>query len=155
MMKHTALTRKALRIAYDAHHGQTDKTGLPYIYHPLHLAEHIGDDETLIATALLHDVVEDTDLTFDDLRSEGISEEVLAALKLLTHDESVPYMDYVQAIKNSGNSMAIAVKKADLLHNSDIWRLVEIDGKARARIEKYKAALEMLSSVSDAPYEGV
>jgi hypothetical protein len=91
-------------------------------------------------------VAEDTDLSFDDLRSQGISEEVLAALKLLTHDDSVPYMEYVQAIKDSGNITAIAVKKADLLHNSDIWRLVEIDDKARARIEKYKAALKLLTS---------
>jgi (p)ppGpp synthase/HD superfamily hydrolase len=102
-MRYTPLTRAALRIAYDAHHGQTDKTGLPYIYHPLHLAEHIGDDEVLIATALLHDVVEDTALTFDNLRSAGISDEVIAALKLLTHDDAVPYMDYVRAIKDSGN----------------------------------------------------
>jgi (p)ppGpp synthase/HD superfamily hydrolase len=144
-MQYTELTRKALRIAYDAHHRQNDKTGLPYIYHPIHLAEHIGDDETLIATALLHDVVEDTDLTFDDLRSEGIAEDVLTALKLLTRNNNVPYMDYVQAIKDSGNSTAIAVKKADLLHNSDICRLVKIDDKDRKRIEKYKAALKLLS----------
>ena len=61
------------------------------------------------------------------------------ALKLLTHDEAVPYMDYVRNIKNSGNKAAIAVKKADLIHNSDTWRLVTLDEKAMARLEKYKA----------------
>jgi (p)ppGpp synthase/HD superfamily hydrolase len=144
-MRYTPQTCAALRIAYDAHHGQTDKTGLPYIYHPLHLAEHIGDDEVLIAVALLHDVVEDTDRSFDDLRSAGISDEVIEALKLLTHDDAVPYMEYVQAIKNSGNQTAIAVKLADLCHNANTWRLVEIDDKARARIEKYKAAITLLT----------
>ncbi|GHV07363.1 hypothetical protein FACS1894217_08040 [Clostridia bacterium] len=64
---------------------------------------------------------------------------------MLTHDESVPYMDYVQVIRDSGNQTAIAVKLADLRHNSDTWRLVEIDDKARARIEKYKAAIELLT----------
>jgi (p)ppGpp synthase/HD superfamily hydrolase len=140
------MTKKALRIAYDAHREQVDKTGLPYIYHPLHLAEHIGDDEVLISTALLHDVVEDTPVTFDDLRNHGISEEVLAALSLLTHDESVPYMDYVRQIKDSGNSTAIKVKLADLRHNSDTWRLATIDEKTRSRLDKYRTAIELLES---------
>jgi serine O-acetyltransferase len=145
-MIYTDMVKKALRIAYDAHHTQTDKTGLPYIYHPVHLAEHIGGDEAVIAAALLHDVVEDTDITFDDLRAAGISEEVIAALKLLTHDETVPYMDYVRVIRDSGNKIAIAVKLADLRHNSDTWRLGAIDDKARARLEKYKAAMELLGA---------
>ncbi|HWP80821.1 MAG TPA: HD domain-containing protein [Candidatus Acidoferrum sp.] len=148
-MLYTELTRTALRIAYDAHHGQADRTGLPYIYHPLHLAEHIGDSEVLIATALLHDVVEDTDITFDDLAAQGITKDVITALKLLTHDERVSYMDYVRHIKDSGNKTAIAVKLADLRHNADACRLVEIDDKARARIAKYHAALEFLERADD------
>jgi (p)ppGpp synthase/HD superfamily hydrolase len=148
-MLYTDLTRRALRIAYDAHHGQTDKTGLPYIYHPFHLAEHIGDDETLIATALLHDVVEDSDFTFADLRAAGITEEVITALKLLTHNASVPYLDYVQAIRDSDNQTAVKVKLADLAHNSDTRRLVEIDANALARVEKYKAAIAILLSGAD------
>jgi (p)ppGpp synthase/HD superfamily hydrolase len=75
------MVKKALRIAYDVRYNQTEKTGLPYIYHPLHLAEHMGGDEAFIAAALLHDVAEDTDATFDDLRAAGISDEVLTALK--------------------------------------------------------------------------
>jgi len=145
-MLYTELTRKALKIAYDAHHGQTDKTGLPYIYHPLHIAEHIGDDEALIAAALLHDVVEDTDISFEMLSSQGISEEVITALKLLTHGELTPYMEYIQNIKDSGNRIALAVKLADLKHNSDTWRLVAIDDRAKARLERYRQALELLES---------
>lgn len=148
-MLYTKMTRIALRIAYDAHHGQTDKTGMPYIYHPLHLAEHIGDDEVLIATALLHDVVEDTPLTFEDLSAAGICDEVIDALKLLTHDEAVLYMDYVRNIKNSGNKVAITVKKADVIHNSNTWRLVAMDEKVKARIEKYRVALAILSTPED------
>jgi (p)ppGpp synthase/HD superfamily hydrolase len=151
-MLYTELTRKALCIAYDAHHGQVDKTGLPYIYHPLHLAEHIGDDEALIATALLHDVVEDTDITFEQLAAQGITDDVTAALKLLTHDESVPYTEYVKSIRDSGNKTAITVKIADLRHNSDTWRLVTIDDKAKARIERYRQALKLLGS-EDAGHE--
>lgn len=148
-MLYTEMTRKALRIAFDAHINQTDKTGMPYIYHPLHLAEHIGDNEVLIVTALLHDVVEDTPLTFEELSAAGISDEVIDALRLLTHDESVPYMDYVRNIKNSGNKTAIAIKKADLIHNSNTWRLVTLDEKAKERIEKYTAALELLDAPED------
>jgi len=138
------LTRTALRIAYDAHHGQTDKTGLPYIYHPLHLAEHIGEDEKLIAAALLHDVVEDTELTFGQLAAQGVTEEVIEALRLLTHDGRVPYLEYVRKIRESGNRIAIAVKRADLRHNADTWRLAEIDDRAGERLERYRQALALL-----------
>jgi len=154
-MLYTDMTRKALRIAYDAHHGQTDKTGLPYIYHPMHLAEHIGDDETLIAAALLHDVVEDSDITFEQLSALGINDEVIAALKLLTHDERVPYNEYVRNIKESGNKTAIAVKLADLRHNSDTWRLIAPDDAARARIERYRQALDLLEQVPGTITTGV
>jgi (p)ppGpp synthase/HD superfamily hydrolase len=147
-MLYTELTRKALRVAYDAHHGQTDKTGVPYIYHPIHLAEHIGDDEILIATALLHDVVEDSAVSLADIEAEGIPADVIAALKLLTHGNGVPYLDYVDAIRRSRNRAAIAVKLADLRHNSDGRRLVSLDDAARARIEKYLNAISLLESDS-------
>jgi (p)ppGpp synthase/HD superfamily hydrolase len=145
-MLYTEMTKKALRIAFDAHIKQTDKAGLPYIYHPLHLAEHIGDDEVLISAALLHDVVEDTDISFDDLRRAGISGEVIAALELLSHSKGSPYMDYIRRIKDSGNKAAILIKLADLHHNSDTRRLVRIDDRARKRLEKYRTAIELLES---------
>jgi (p)ppGpp synthase/HD superfamily hydrolase len=140
------LTKKALRIAYDAHHGQVDKLGLPYICHPLHLAEHIGDDEKLIAAALLHDVVEDTDVTFEQLAKQGIPDGIITALKLLTRDKSVPYMDYIRRIKDSGNATAAAVKRAYLRHNADARRAVPDDGKAEARLARYKQALALLEN---------
>ncbi|MBQ9992548.1 MAG: GTP pyrophosphokinase [Firmicutes bacterium] len=140
-MIYTALTKKAMRIAFDAHKEQVDKTGLPYIFHPFHLAEQMTDEVTT-CVALLHDVVEDTDITFEQLAAEGFTEEMLSALRLLTHDHSVPYIDYVREIKE--NPIAKAVKLADLRHNSDLSRMDIIDEKAIDRTEKYKQAIELL-----------
>ena len=142
-MIYTPLTKKAIKIAYAAHHGQTDKTGLPYIHHPLHLAEQMEDEYSCCA-ALLHDVVEDTALDFSDLEREGIPVPVLEALQLLTHDDNTPYMDYVAALKH--NPIARAVKLADLRHNSDSTRLDEMDDRALSRAEKYKRAMALLTS---------
>ena len=85
-MIYTALTKKAMRIAFDAHKDQVDKAGLPYIFHPYHLAEQM-DDEVSVCAALLHDVVEDSSMTFDDLAVQGIPTAVIDVLKLLTHDD--------------------------------------------------------------------
>jgi (p)ppGpp synthase/HD superfamily hydrolase len=142
-MIYTDMTKKAMRIAFDAHKEQVDTTGMPYIFHPFHLAEQM-DDEVSVCAALLHDVVEDTEITFAELRQWGISDEVIDVVTLLTHDESVPYMDYVQKIKDSGNLHAKSIKLADLRHNSDVTRLNEIDGKVLTRFKKYKAALDLL-----------
>ena len=143
-MIYTELTKKAMRIAFDAHKEQIDKTGLPYIYHPFHLAEQMTD-EISVCAALLHDVVEDTEITFDDLREQGIPDAVIETLKILTHHNTDGYMDYVEKIKNSGNAAAIAVKLADLRHNSDVSRLDVIDEKMSARLEKYRAAIKVLN----------
>ena len=140
-MLYTPLTQKAMKIAFEAHKNQTDKNGIPYIYHPVHLAEQM-DSETTICVALLHDVVEDTSMTFEDLQAEGFSPEIIDSLKLLTHDDAVPYMEYVKEIKK--NSIATKVKLADLRHNSDLTRLDEVNEKALKRVEKYKKAIEML-----------
>lgn len=140
-MIYTKLTKKALKLCFEAHKDQTDKTGLPYVFHPFHLAEQMNDEYTTIC-ALLHDVVEDTDYTIDDLKNMGFPIEVLEALKLLTHDPSVPYMDYVVAL--SDNEIAKSVKLADLRHNSDLTRLDVVDEWAIKRNEKYKKALEYL-----------
>ena len=140
-MLYTPLTQKAMKIAFEAHKNQTDKNGIPYIYHPVHLAEQM-DSETTICVALLHDVVEDTSMTFEDLQAEGFSPEIIDALKLLTHDDAVPYMEYVKEIKK--NPIATKVKLADLRHNSDLTRLDKVNEKALKRVEKYKKAIEML-----------
>ena len=140
-MIYTQLTKKAMRIAFDAHKGQVDRSGVPYIFHPMHLAEQMTDEESTCA-ALLHDVVEDTDLTFEDLAEQGIPETVLAALKLLTHDDAVPYLEYVGNIKE--NPIAASVKLADLRHNSDLTRLDAVSQKDRDRVKKYSDAIALL-----------
>ena len=142
-MIYTPLTKKALKISFEAHKNQLDKSGLPYVHHPFHLAEQM-DEPYDVCVALLHDVVEDTPLTFDDLRREGIPEVVIEALALMTHDESVPYMDYVYRLKS--NPLAKRVKLADLKHNSDLSRLDTVTDKDRERVEKYKEAIALLES---------
>ena len=142
-MIYTPLTRKALDLCFDAHMHQRDKSGQPYVFHPFHLAEQMQDENTTVA-ALLHDVVEDTPYTFDDLLAMGFPSEVVDALRLLTHRDGVPYFEYVSALRH--NPIARAVKIADLTHNSDLSRLDSdrITESDIARAEKYKAALEIL-----------
>lgn len=141
-MIYTPATKKALKLCFEAHKNQTDKSGMPYVFHPFHLAEQMVDEETTIA-ALLHDVVEDTDYTIEDLRQMGFPSNVLEALKLLTHNNDTPYMEYVAKIKE--NPIARTVKLADLNHNSDLSRLNTIDEKALKRKKKYEQAICLLS----------
>lgn len=142
-MIYTALTLKAMRLAYDAHHGQVDKSGAPYIFHPMHLAESM-EDEISCCVALLHDTVEDTDVTFEDLARE-FPPEVVEAVKLLTHASGTDYYDYVRAIR--GNPIAMKVKLADLAHNSDQTRFAGVQvpkerlGYFRDKYAKAKAIL--------------
>lgn len=140
-MIYTELTKKAMKLAFAAHKDQVDKSGIPYVFHPIHLAEQMESEETAIV-ALLHDVVEDTEYTLQDIAAMGFPQEVLEALALMTHDEAVPYMDYVARLK--GNPIARTVKLADLRHNSDLTRLDAVDEKALARIEKYRKAMKEL-----------
>lgn len=140
-MIYTANTKKALAFCFEAHKDQVDKSGLPYVFHPFHLAEQMETEETTIV-ALLHDVVEDTDYTFEDLAKEGFSSSVIEALKLLTHDEKVKYENYVAVIKK--NPIAKAVKLADLRHNSDLSRLDEVTEEALERRQKYLNAIKFL-----------
>ena len=141
-MLYTPLTKKALRLSFVAHKDQLDKSGMPYVYHPFHVAEQMETEETVVV-ALLHDVVEDTDYTLDDLHAMGFPDNVVEALALMTHDDSVPYLDYVAKLKS--NTIARAVKLADLRHNSDLSRMDKVDDKALERVEKYKAAIRLLS----------
>ena len=149
-MLYTELTKKAMRIAYTKHSGQFDKGGLPYIFHPYHLAEQMGDDEYAICAALLHDVAEDTGTNFAELEQAGFPEEVITALKCLTHEDGVPYLGkYIEDIK--ANPLARKVKLADLAHNSDLSRLpptknAEEQARNEARLQKYAKAMEFLRS---------
>ena len=141
-MIYTDLTKKALKLCFDAHKNQVDKTGLPYVFHPFHLAEQM-DDEISTVCALLHDVIEDTPYTLLDLKNMGFNDTVIEVLTLLTHNESVPYFDYVNKIKN--NEIAKKVKIADLKHNSDVSRLNEVDEWTIKRNQKYAEALRILT----------
>lgn len=144
-MIYTELTNKAMTIAYNAHHGQIDKGGMPYIFHPYHLAEQM-DDEISTCAALLHDVVEDTDVTFEDLEKE-FPTEVIEVLKLLTHAEDEDYYVYVRRLKD--NPIAKKIKLADIAHNSDQSRLVGTDKDNPETKEyfrkKYAKAIEILN----------
>ena len=143
-MIYTPLTNKAMKIAYEVHHGQTDKSGQPYIFHPYHLAEQMTDEIT-VCVALLHDVMEDTDVTYEELVKE-FPKEVTDALLLLTHREGTDYYDYVRAIKQ--NPYAKAVKLADIAHNSDQSRMAGCEdvseGQLRYWQEKYSKAKAIL-----------
>ena len=119
-MIYTEMTIKAIKVAYEAHLGQLDYNDVPYIFHPYHLAEQM-DDEISCTVALLHDVVEDTDLTFTDLE-QIFPAQVLEIVRLLTHDENIDYFDYIREIKK--NPIATKVKLEDLKHNSDESRSI-------------------------------
>ena len=140
-MIYTPLTNRAMQIAYEAHHGQLDKCGMPYIFHPYHLAEQM-EDEYAVCVALLHDVLEDTDFPREILEKE-FPIAVMEAVDLLTHKEGVPYLEYVEKLKD--NPLARTVKLADLTHNCDSTRL-HLEGEAAQRRleEKYYKSFEIL-----------
>ena len=139
-MIYTEMTIKAMNLAYNAHHGQFDKGGVPYIFHPIHLAEEM-DDEISTCVALLHDTVEDTAVTLEELAAQ-FPREVVEAVDLLTHRANVDYFDYVRAIKQ--NPIAVRVKLADLAHNGDPKRICN-QGNQERRREKYAAARAILT----------
>ena len=141
-MLYTKLTKKAIQICFDAHCTENDKGETPYVFHPFHLAEQMETEEETCA-ALLHDVVEDTNMGFADLEAEGFPKSVVDALKLLTHDKKIGYMDYVKAL--SGNRIAARVKLADLRHNSTAGRLPFIGDNERKRMGKYLEAQAILT----------
>ena len=142
-MIYTPLTIRAMDIAYHAHHGQVDKAGVPYIFHPMHLAEQM-EDELTCCVALLHDTVEDTDVTLEQLAAQFPSE-VVEAVQLLTHTQGTTYFDYVRKIRT--NPIATKVKLADLQHNSDETRFAGMDvspekiSYLRSKYAKAKAIL--------------
>ena len=140
-MIYTPKTKKALKLCFEAHKEQLDKSGIPYVFHPFHLAEQMKTEETTVV-ALLHDLVEDTECTIEDLTNMGFDKTITDAIALMTHADGVDYMDYVRMIKE--NPIAKAVKLADLAHNSDLSRLDTVDEKALKRREKYLKAIALL-----------
>ncbi|MDE6529822.1 MAG: HD domain-containing protein [Lachnospiraceae bacterium] len=143
-MIYTPLTIKAINLAYQAHEGQFDKGGLPYIFHPYHLAEQMKDEYSVCA-AVLHDVVEDTDVGIDVIARE-FPTEVAQAVQLLTHDPETPYLEYIERLKD--DPIACQVKLADLTHNMDDTRSMDSETesaeKKEKRREKYTRAKEIL-----------
>ena len=135
---------KAIAIALRVHRGQLDRSGKPYILHPLRVMMAM-DTETEMTAAVLHDVIEDSPTTLEDLREEGFSDEVLEAVRLMTHDkEQVSYQEYVRRLKP--DPIARKIKMADLRHNMDIRRMAKVGEKERERLERYRAAWETLTS---------
>lgn len=135
---------KAIKIALDAHSGQTDKAGKAYILHPLRLMLALDAEEEQIV-AVLHDVVEDSDYTFDDIRAEGFSQDVINALECVTKLKDEPYDEFIERIAT--NSLATKVKLADLRDNSNLSRIPEVTDKDRERVEKYMRAIARLEKV--------
>ena len=142
-MIYTELTRKAIKLAFQAHEGQLDRAGLPYILHPLHVAEQMKDEDTCVI-ALLHDVIEDTDVTLEDLREYGFTEVQVAGVESMTREDDEDYFEYIRDVKK--NPLAVEVKLEDLKHNSDVSRMIEVTDRDRQRLDKYKKAMEILLS---------
>lgn len=137
------LLEKAIALAVEAHAGEVDKAGQAYILHPLRLMLQMDTPEEMM-TAVLHDIIEDTAVTLQQLRELGLPESVLTALALLTHNTATTsYETYIAAIKT--NPLARRVKLADLAHNMDIRRLPpNLSLKDYGRLEKYRLAWETL-----------
>lgn len=139
------LLHVALQLAYDKHLNQVDKGNKPYILHPITVAldDTLTDsDEKIIA--ILHDILEDTDVTEEDLLNFGFSQDIVDTISLLTKPNDMDYFDYIRNIKSSGNVIAFWVKVADLKHNSDLSRLNNVTQKDIQRVHKYKKALDIL-----------
>ena len=159
-MTNEEMYEKAKALMTDAHHNRTrpenktnelgyqvDKAGADYIYHPLKVAELCNDPKEKVV-ALLHDVLEDTYVTEEELRETGFEEEIIDAIKLVTHkkdlsiaDDEEEYKTYIRKLKESGNQTAINVKIADLTHNSDISRT---GNRPTRKTEWYKWAINYL-----------
>ena len=133
---------RAIELAKQHHEGQTDKAGKPYIEHPLRVMNQVESEEEKIV-AVLHDIVEDTDISLNDLRNEGFSEEVVSAVECLTKQDGENYDSYIERI--SFNPLAVKIKLADLEDNRDLTRLPEVTDKDLERVEKYDKALEKLT----------
>ena len=125
---------RAIEIASTAHRDQTRKNGDPYVLHPLRLMFQVEGDLPRMA-AVLHDVVEDTDWTLEDLKSEGFPEELIEALDLLTHRDGVPYEEFVMQLAT--NEIARQVKLADLRDNINLLEIPELSDRGLERARKY------------------
>lgn len=138
----TPKTLRAFTIAQEAHKGQVDKGGHPYIEHVMFVASHVSGEKATVV-ALLHDTLEDTELTAQDLAKAGISPQEIQTIILLTREPGTDYFNYIERLKS--DPIAVKVKLADLRHNSDLSRLSQCSERDIQRSKKYQKAIEMLS----------
>ncbi|NGZ75127.1 bifunctional (p)ppGpp synthetase/guanosine-3',5'-bis(diphosphate) 3'-pyrophosphohydrolase [Saccharibacillus alkalitolerans] len=137
---------KAIALAARYHEGQTDKGGNPYVFHPIRLMlKALTEEEQIIA--VLHDTIEDTDLTLDDLRREGFSDEIVEAIDRLSRRDDENYHEFILRIKE--NRLAARVKILDLQDNMDLTRIKKPSEKDQKRLAKYSRALDTLLSHDD------
>ena len=140
------LLAKAINIAIEAHKGQVDKVGMPYLGHVMRVML-AGRTDAEKIVGVLHDVVEDTDWTFDSLLNEGFPTEIVDALRCVTKiTDDEPYDDFIERVKT--NSLAVAVKINDLIDNLDVRRLNEITDKDVMRMRKYLKAYKELTKIN-------
>lgn len=145
-MKNGHLLNNAIVFAATHHDGQLDRGGRPYILHPLAVMQNVGGDEERMAIAVLHDVIEDTKATYADLRAIGMTNRVINGVQALTKLPGQTYEEYKEQVKS--NTDAVAVKKEDLRHNSDLRRLKGVTEKDIARVAKYMAFYAELEALS-------
>ncbi|WP_431785885.1 HD domain-containing protein [Paenibacillus lactis] len=136
-----SMLEKAIQIAVNAHSGQTDKGGSPYILHPLRVM-HMMESEDEKIVAVLHDVIEDTDVTYGDLLKEGFSHEVIKAVRALTRQENETYMEFIHRCKK--NDLACKVKIQDIYDNLDLSRIENPTDEDYIRQKRYTKALRLL-----------
>ena len=141
MLSYNEQFQIALELAVEKHKNQTDKAGNPYILHPLHVMENVNSKEGKIVT-ILHDIIEDTDITENYLLKIGLSKRIVDAVVALTRSEDMDYQEYIKNL--SSNPLAKEVKLADLEHNMDLKRLPTLEEKDLERNRKYQIAYHYL-----------
>lgn len=141
MLSYNEQFQIALELAVEKHKNQTDKAGNPYILHPLHVMENVNSKDGKIV-AILHDIIEDTDITEDYLLKIGLSKRIVDAVVALTRSEDIDYQEYIKNL--SSNPLAKEVKLADLEHNMDLKRLPTLEEKDLERNRKYQIAYHYL-----------
>ncbi|CDA11036.1 HD domain-containing protein [Intestinibacter bartlettii] len=141
MLSYNEQFQIALELAVEKHKNQTDKAGNPYILHPLHVMENVNSKEGKIV-AILHDIIEDTDVTEDYLLKIGLSKRIVDAVVALTRSKDMDYQEYIKNL--SSNPLAKEVKLADLEHNMDLKRLPTLEEKDLDRNRKYQIAYHYL-----------
>ena len=140
-MFYSERTQLAMRIATYAHHGQYDKAGFPYIFHPIHVAEQFHHEAPCVV-ALLHDVLEDTRVTYDELKQYDFTPEQRTSIRAITRNANEDYLAYINRL--SVNPTAKRVKIQDMLHNLDFSRFLKLPDNWESMRRRYENALRIL-----------